>query len=334
MGRTSIRATLSKLLNITMSTLAFDRINHWCLFKKLIERNIIVIRLLIFWYCNQSFCVRWGNTISNYFTVSNGVRQGGILSPFLFNIYMDDLSKILNDSHSGCSMNGTTINHLMYADDTCIIAPSPSALQDLLDICENFALNNFIVFNEKKTKCMCFKPKSLKCLYVPNMYLNNIPLNIVSTNKYLGIFIQDKREDDDDIMRHVKSLYTRGNILINRFRACSFDVKIQLFRSFLCNAYGCQLWSKYKQCTYKRAVVAYNNIFRKLFGIQRGESMSAIYVFNNIDSFRILVRKNVYGFRARVNDSENELISCMTSSLFNYHSRVTDRWSKILYLHN
>ena len=65
---------------------AFDRINHWCLFKKLLNRNInlVLVRLLLFWYCNQTFCVRWGSTISPFFTVSNGVRQGGIMSPVLF----------------------------------------------------------------------------------------------------------------------------------------------------------------------------------------------------------------------------------------------------------
>ena len=55
---------------------AFHHINHWYLFKKLIKRNtdVTLIRLLIFWYCQQTFCVRWGNQFSQFFTVSNGVR--------------------------------------------------------------------------------------------------------------------------------------------------------------------------------------------------------------------------------------------------------------------
>ena len=180
----------------------------------------------------------------------------------------------------------------MYADDTCIIAPSPTALQELLDICADFAVSNFIIFNEKKTKCMCFKPNSLNGLFVPTLCLNDVPLTFVTSNKYLGVIIHDKHQDDDDIMRYVKSLYSRGNMLISRFKTCSSSIKVKLFRSFLCNAYGCHLWSTYKQYTYKRVVVAFNNIYRKLFGILRGESMSAIYVNNNIDSFGVLVRKN------------------------------------------
>ena len=55
--------------------------------------------------------------ISSKFTVSNGVRQGEILSPFLFNVYMDDLSVNLKKCPTGCIAGGTVVNHLVYADD-------------------------------------------------------------------------------------------------------------------------------------------------------------------------------------------------------------------------
>ena len=52
----------------------------------------------------------------NFFTVSYGVKQGGILSPHLFNVYMDDLSVNLNKLKIGCLCAGTIMNH-MYAND-------------------------------------------------------------------------------------------------------------------------------------------------------------------------------------------------------------------------
>ena len=80
--------------------------------------------------------------------------QGGILSPFMFNMRMDELGT--NDAKCGCNMNEKFINHLMYADDSCIIAPSPSALQKLLNICTSFAIESSTVYNEKKDTMYVF----------------------------------------------------------------------------------------------------------------------------------------------------------------------------------
>ena len=66
--------------------------------------------------------------LSDPFTVSNGVRQGSILSPTLFSIYLDSLSVKLSASGVGCTFNSNCFNHLVYADDTVLLAPSPKAL--------------------------------------------------------------------------------------------------------------------------------------------------------------------------------------------------------------
>ena len=69
---------------------AFDDVPHLIVFSKLIERKVphIVIRLLAYWYTSQTFVNRWNNILSDPFTVSNGVRQGSILSATLFSIYL------------------------------------------------------------------------------------------------------------------------------------------------------------------------------------------------------------------------------------------------------
>ena len=68
---------------------AFDRIDHWRLFTKLIDKHVplFVIKLLVFWYSQQQMNIRWGNTVSSSFHVTNGVKQGGIISPILFQYY-------------------------------------------------------------------------------------------------------------------------------------------------------------------------------------------------------------------------------------------------------
>ena len=84
---------------------------------------------LIIWYANQKMCIRWGNDFSEPFGVSNGVRQGGILSPYLFNIYMDDVSSSLSTYNVGCYYSELIINHIMYADDLVLLAPSVAGLK-------------------------------------------------------------------------------------------------------------------------------------------------------------------------------------------------------------
>ena len=60
--------------------------------------------------------------LSPNFNVSNGVRQGGILSPLFFNLYMDILSVTLSKTKVGCALGKTMVNHLayIYADDLVI----------------------------------------------------------------------------------------------------------------------------------------------------------------------------------------------------------------------
>ena len=117
---------------------AFDRVKHSVLFNKLTRRGVpgYIVKLLSYWYAKQTMRVRWGDCISSPFRVSNGVRQGGILSPYLFNVNMDDLSSLLNCCNTGCVSGDTIINHLMYTDDSVLISPSATGMKELLCACE------------------------------------------------------------------------------------------------------------------------------------------------------------------------------------------------------
>ena len=94
---------------------AFGRVSHELLFKKLLLRDVPLcfIRLLRYWYRQQQMRVRWGSQLSQSFGVSNDVRQGGILSPYLFAVYIDQLSKDLNRVPAGCYIGNTLVNHII-----------------------------------------------------------------------------------------------------------------------------------------------------------------------------------------------------------------------------
>ena len=100
---------------------------------------------------NQKLCVFWNSNYSESFLVTSGVRQGGILSPHLFNAYMDNLSTEMNNINIGFCIDGKIINHLMYVDDIVLFAPSAKGLQCLINICFNYGNLHNITFNESKT---------------------------------------------------------------------------------------------------------------------------------------------------------------------------------------
>jgi len=116
---------------------AFDRVNHFVLFDKLMQRNFprSILAVLVSWYSKLFSSVKWGNFFSNLFCVTAGIRQGGILSPALFTVFVDDILNILEKSKLGCYIKNVCINSLMYADDLVLLSISLHHMQKLVDIC-------------------------------------------------------------------------------------------------------------------------------------------------------------------------------------------------------
>ena len=163
---------------------------------------------------------------------------------------------------------------------------------------------------------MCCKPKKMKDLIVPEFHLNGLPIKYVEVEKYLGYEVCNDLSDDKDISRHIRALYTRGNMVIKHFRMCTNDVKLQLFRTYCTNLYCGQLWCKYRAKSISKIKVAFNNIFRSLMNLKRDISISQYMAVNAIDHFNVLYRKIVYGFRKRVFNSENSFVQVIVNSLF------------------
>ena len=88
---------------------AFDRVNLLTLFKILHSRGMcsIYLRLLMKIYEEQKMRIRWNNAVTDYFTISNGVKQGGVLSPILFSLYLDQLISRLSHIGSHMFINGS-----------------------------------------------------------------------------------------------------------------------------------------------------------------------------------------------------------------------------------
>ena len=144
--------------------------------------------------------VRWSGILSHGFHVTNGVRQGGILSLCLFNVYMDDLSIALSACCTGCCVGNSIMNRFMYADDLVIFSPSSVGLRALISVCEKYGIRHDIRFNHKKSAIMICRGKYMKHVY-PLLYtLNGEVIQEVDSLRYLGHIISNDGKDDKDIM--------------------------------------------------------------------------------------------------------------------------------------
>ena len=160
------------------------------MFKKLILRDvpIIIVRVLCFWYRTQVLCIQWGNMRSSFFNISNGVRQGGILSPKLFSVYMDDLSNILISSGVSCFLKNVCFNHVFYADDLCLMAPCDIALQELLNICHRYSITADLNFNALKSFVLLLL-RSLLSYRFQNYTLIQLSFHILTLSNISDLFL-------------------------------------------------------------------------------------------------------------------------------------------------
>ena len=315
---------------------AFDCINHWKLFEILVDRKCpaYVIKLLVFWYQEQLLCVKWGGMISETFSVSNGIKQGGILSPKLFNIYVDVLSRQLNKVLVGCCLNGKVINHLYYADDLVLLSPSPHGLKKLIQECEKYACSYGMKFNENKSVVVNFISKRFKVKPTAKFYMNGSVMKSDTSYQYmyLGHNISYNLNDDEDIKRQLRYLYGKSNMLLRTFGSCSYAVKLQLFMSYCGALYTASLWCNFTKKQYRLLEVAYNNVFRRFLGYEKYCSASGMFTENRVDGFDARVRKLVYSFRERLKDSDNSLIENIMNSSAWHFSKLLQLWEKCLYM--
>ncbi|XP_059057457.1 uncharacterized protein LOC131851051 [Achroia grisella] len=272
-----------------------------------------LVDLFKYWYDHQVNQVKWSGSFSEEYRLRCGVRQGGLSSPALFSLYVNDLIDGLSSARIGCSIHGNMINSISYADDMVLLSPSISALRRLLKTCEEYAESHGLRYNVKKSEVMIFHGKNSTQRSMPAVCLYGTPLNRVSRFKYLGHIVSGDLNDDYDIERERRALSVRCNMLARRFARCNNDVKTTLFKAYCQSFYTCGLWFGYTQRAYNALRIQYNNGFRMLLGLPRFCSASEMFAAARVDGFEAIMRKRAASLMSRIRGSSNSILKTVAS---------------------
>jgi len=209
----------------------FDSLWHHALFYKLIDKIPDHHWVLLYrWYRDLRATVRWNNCYSVHFKVTRGTRQGSLLSPQLFNIFINDLLKELGDCDDKVRIGDCSLNSFAYADDVNLLCTTAPGLQRLINICANYADKWRFKFGIRKTKCMIVSGESLS--NEPVWQLNGDTIENVSSLDILGVTFNAKNDlhADNRTTKCRRSFHSLRNIGMS-YPGCASDVKAYLWKS-------------------------------------------------------------------------------------------------------
>jgi hypothetical protein len=213
----------------------FDRIWHDGLFFKLMDVMPNPHWSFLYKMYSQSKSkVRWNGSMSEQFDVTRGTRQGSILSPTLFNIFIDELLENLYQINTGVQIGSHKYNSVAYADDISLFTLTATGLQDMINCCTRYAEEWRLSFGVKKSKCMIIGKQILS--EDPKFYLGSNVMCNVNNLDILGITFNKSGTADTHIVNRASSarraFYKAMSHGVN-YPGLSSDVKGHLWRTWV-----------------------------------------------------------------------------------------------------
>ena len=211
---------------------AFDRISYYGLFYKLIKRKFPkqLISVFLSWYTKCFDKVKWKDEVSDYFQTYAGVRQGGVLSPMLFALYIEDIITELRSQRKGCTINRIYLGCFLYADDILLLSQSVSCMQSMLDICSDISKRLDLKFNVKKSAVLRIgKRFNIKC---GDLLLGDQVIPFVEEIKYLGIVIMSGSKFTRSFCLSKLKFYRCFNAIYSKAANASEEVLVNLLKSY------------------------------------------------------------------------------------------------------
>jgi hypothetical protein len=258
---------------------AFDKTWRDGLFYKLINKidYSFWFILKIYYDSSRGIIILEDGNYSSFFIIMVGVKQGGIISAFLFQIFIDDLIVEIIGSNLGAIINNINVSIIVYADDILLICSVDAHLQHLLDICNKFSEKWRLKFNANKSHIIEFG----KQFYEKSIfYLNDTEITKSEKIDYLGISIDKNLDFDQYALDKFKN--TQKSVFSLSFMGLKPSSISPILQAFIYKTY-CLSQFTYalettviKKKTRDYLNVAQNNLLRQIIGLNKYCHMSKI----------------------------------------------------------
>ncbi|CAF3565234.1 unnamed protein product [Rotaria sp. Silwood1] len=320
---------------------AYDSVNREALWRicrayGLSDKMIKMIKLL---YEDTRAEVRIDGDFSTSIQMKTGVKQGCLLSPILFNIYIDFVMRIILEQ---AGVKGVTMSYrlgdlwysghgnsndikllaLMYADDIAVMCQSIQDLEKFIKAFDEITQNFGLTMNIKKTCIMSLKQfQKSTCKTKNRTEIANVPFDITIRNQkiekaeefnYLGCYISKDQTQSKDIETRVSKASNAFNSLrrIVWYRKCiSIQAKIRIFRASVLPVllYGSELWSL-TVAEEQRLKAFYMKCLRTIIGVSIGDRMRNEYVLQLTGQppLENVLRRNRLRWFGHVNRMDND----------------------------
>lgn len=300
---------------------AFDLVQYPKLFRQLIEREVCptAMRLLLSSHIQQIICTKWLDQISTPFCATNGVKQGGVISPMLFTVYLDELLHRLEKHDIGCHIGDTYAGAVSYADDVTLQCPTKTGTESMLEVVSEFSEEYHMTFNPGKSKLLVYpsaKNDDQDIPVIESVRFGDLDITASDTAVHLGHIIgPGKNINELSVENAVCTLYGRVNLLNSQFKHCSLDVKYKLFNTFCVNLYGTSLWD-FTDPKIEKFFVAWRKCVRKLCQVPPMTHSDYLPFIIDDTPINVRIHKQYLRFIRNNFKSENTLVKLCTLNAY------------------
>ena len=264
-------------------------------------------------YLNMSCTVKWGSRHSRVFGIPSGTKQGGILSPDFFSLYVNDLIALLTNCGFGCRVIDLVISCIFFADDIVLLSPSRRGLQALLDIAFRYCSDHCLDFNVSKSKVMLVGGNLPQGDPAP-LNLNGRPLDFVHGYRYLGVNLVNTGHLSFSAMPDILSFHRAANSLIHGRVRLDNEILMKLLYSNCVSilSYACAV-KQFSTSEMHDCNVAINNAIRRIYSFGYNESVRHLREACGLKSIYEIFHIARSGFHDAAFNSSNDIVRYLSN---------------------